>query len=73
VRMTDRTVPAITFIVNRATPRYAGKIEDATAAAHIATAKGSLGTCLSYLENTMSHLHDLGIRDAGLERIARLV
>jgi cation transport protein ChaC len=70
VRMVGATVPAITFVVNRAGPRYAGKVTDAEAARHIATATGSLGSCVSYLDNTMEHLRSLGIRDAGLERIA---
>jgi cation transport protein ChaC len=70
VRMVGATVPAITFVVNREHPRYAGKVSDAEAAKHIATAAGSLGSCASYLENTMAHLQSLGIRDAGLQRIA---
>jgi cation transport protein ChaC len=70
VRVVGATVPAITFVVNREHPRYAGKVSDAEAAKHIATAAGSLGSCASYLENTMAHLQSLGIRDAGLQRIA---
>jgi glutathione-specific gamma-glutamylcyclotransferase len=70
VRMVGGTVPAITFVVNRAHPRYAAKISDAEAAKHIATATGSLGSCASYLDNTMAHLASLGIRDAGMQRIA---
>jgi cation transport protein ChaC len=73
VRMLEATVPAITFVVNRAMPRYAGKISDEEAARHIATASGALGSCASYLENTMGHLRALGIRDAGLERIAAAI
>lgn len=70
VHTTGATVPAITFVANRAHPRYAGKLNDAQAAAHIATASGSLGSCASYLQNTLDHLLALGIRDAGLRRIA---
>lgn len=70
VRTVGGTVPAITFVANRAHPRYAGKLGDAKAAAHIATATGSLGSCVSYLRNTLDHLQALGIRDAGLLRIA---
>jgi cation transport protein ChaC len=70
MRMVGATVPAITFVVNRDHPRYAGKISDAEAAKHIATASGSLGSCASYLDNTMAHLWSLGIRDAGMQRIA---
>jgi cation transport protein ChaC len=36
----------------------------------IAAAKGELGSCQEYLENTIGHLRQLGVRDAGLERIA---
>jgi cation transport protein ChaC len=70
VRMVGATVPAITFVVNRAHPRYAGKLTDAEAARHIATAAGSLGSCASYLDNTIASLKALGIRDAGMQRIA---
>ena len=72
-RMADTTVPAITFVVNRDHPRYAGKLNDDRAAQHIATAAGSLGSCVSYLENTMAHLEQLGIRDGGLHRIATAI
>ena len=70
VRTVGATVPAITFVANRAHPRYAGKLSDAKAAAHIATASGSLGSCASYLQNTLDHLQALGIRDVGLRRVA---
>ena len=70
VRTACAVVPAITFVVNRADTRYAGKIDDAEAAAHIATAAGSLGSCLSYFDSTVDHLRDLKICDAGLQRIA---
>jgi cation transport protein ChaC len=70
VHMAGATVLAITFVVNRAHPRYAGRLNDAQAAVHIATASGSLGSCASYLRNTLDHLMSLGIRDSGLQRIA---
>jgi len=70
VHLAGVTIPAITFVVNRASPRYAGKLSDDEAIAHISGAIGPLGSCRSYLENTMSHLHELGIRDIGLQRIA---
>jgi len=69
VHMVGTIVPAITFVVNRASPRYAGKISDAEAAVHISTAVGSLGSCISYLDNTMAHLRELGIQNTGLQRI----
>jgi glutathione-specific gamma-glutamylcyclotransferase len=73
VRMNDLSVRAITFVVNRSHPRYAGRISDEIAAARIAAASGALGTCASYLHNTLDHLATLGIRDPGLLRIAAAV
>jgi cation transport protein ChaC len=64
-------VPAVTFVADRSGPRYAGRIDDAEAARRIAAAAGPLGTCRAYLESTMAHLAALGIRDAGLDRVAR--
>jgi cation transport protein ChaC len=69
VHTADATFPAITFVVNRAHPRYAGRLNDAEAAKRIASASGALGTCAAYLQNTLDHLASLGIRDAGLQRI----
>ncbi len=70
IRTAETTVRAITFVVNRDHTRYAGKLTDQGAAAHIATASGSLGTCAAYFSNTLSHLKSLGIDDAGMRRIA---
>jgi glutathione-specific gamma-glutamylcyclotransferase len=69
VRTAHATFPAITFVVNRADSRYAGRLNDTETAARIASASGALGTCASYLQNTLDHLESLGIRDAGLQRI----
>jgi cation transport protein ChaC len=62
---------AVTFVINRTHPRYLPELSVEQTAALIATGCGDLGTCREYLENTMSHLAALGLRDAGLERIAR--
>ncbi len=70
VHTAGATFPAVTFDVNRAYPRYSGRLDDAKAAMHIASAAGELGTCAAYLRNTLEHLESLGIRDAGLQRIA---
>lgn len=70
VRTPCATVPAITFVVNRSHPRYAGRLSDTEAAMRIASAAGSLGTCASYFQSTLDHLESLGIRDIALQRIA---
>jgi cation transport protein ChaC len=64
-------VRAVTFVINRAHPRYTKELSVEQTAALIATGCGYLGSCREYLENTISHLAELGLRDAGLERIAR--
>lgn len=61
---------ALTFVCNHAHPRYTRELTVEQAAGIIATAKGDLGTCREYLENTVAHLRQLGVRDTGLSRIA---
>lgn len=66
-------VRAIAFTMNGAHHRYAGRLPEAQVAAVLARAEGPLGRCCSYLFSTVQHLHDLGIRDRHLERLAGLV
>jgi cation transport protein ChaC len=76
VRLDDgsgRVVPAVTYVVNRASRHYVPKLDAARAAAVIAEGVGLTGTNRDYLLNTLSHLQDLGLRDVGLERIAALL
>ena len=62
---------ALTFVCNRKHPRYVPEICVAETAKLIATGCGDLGSCREYLENTVEHLAELGMRDAGLQRIVR--
>ncbi|MCZ6531765.1 MAG: gamma-glutamylcyclotransferase [SAR324 cluster bacterium] len=64
---------AITFVVNRGHRQYAGALTPEVTAHHIARAEGWLGSCRSYLENTLSHLGGLGLSDSYLEHVHRLV
>ena len=66
-------VNAITFTIDRTGQRYAGDIDDATAANHIARAAGPLGRCSEYLFQTVEHLGELGIRDRNMSRLAAAV
>ena len=66
-------VRAVTFTANRHYDTYVGSLTDEEAATAIATAKGTLGTCAEYLHQTLAHLHEVGLTDRGLERIAALV
>jgi cation transport protein ChaC len=60
---------AVTFVINKAHPRYLKELSVEQTAAFIATGCGALGSCREYLENTVAHLQALGLRDAGLARI----
>jgi len=53
--------------------RYAGRLPEPQVAAVIARAEGALGPCSKYLFSTVEHLRKLGIRDHGMERLAREV
>jgi glutathione-specific gamma-glutamylcyclotransferase len=62
-------VDAIAFVVNRNFKRYVPLLPEEQVVEMLATAKGRLGDCASYLYNTVDHLAELGICDPTLERI----
>jgi len=68
----DGPVRAATFVANRAHDRYAGRLDEALVATHLATATGSLGSSMAYLVETLEALQAVGLRDRSLERLLRL-
>jgi cation transport protein ChaC len=66
-------INALTFAINRYSDRYTGKLTENELVERLGTASGYLGTCAEYLENTVSHMRKLGIRDAHMFRLQRLV
>lgn len=71
VRLDDgRRVRALTFVVQRRTTQYAGRLDAGAAAAVIAGAHGRSGPNRDYVLNTLSQLKTLGIHDPHLEAIA---
>jgi cation transport regulator ChaC len=42
-------------------------------ARHLASATGSLGSCATYLAETLGALQVVGLRDRALERLQRMV
>jgi cation transport protein ChaC len=60
---------ALTFVINRQAPRYAGRLSDAQAAQAIAKAIGDLGTNAEYLLSTVAHLEQIGIPDRRLHAV----
>ena len=66
-------VSALTFLVNRASDRYTGRLTDAEIAEKIASACGHLGPSAEYLFHTVRACEELGIRDRHLWNLQALV
>jgi len=64
---------ALGFVINRASPRYTGRMSEQKTAAIIAGAVGHIGSCAEYLMRTVAHLEELGLRDNRLWRLQALV
>jgi cation transport protein ChaC len=69
----DGSVACLAFVVRRGHPHYAGRLPLEAAARLIAGAEGRRGACRDYLAGTIRQLEALGILDAGLRRLDRLV
>jgi glutathione-specific gamma-glutamylcyclotransferase len=68
-----REVLALTYIVERAHPNYAGQLPLAVQARLIHGSRGVSGINLDYLISTLRHLAELGIRERELERLLTLI
>src|SRR3546814_5078320 len=66
-------VRAIGFAINRSHERYTCALPEETVAETIAHAAGFLLPCCDYLFNTVEHLDELVMPEAGLTRLARRV
>lgn len=64
-----RDVTALAYVVDRHHPEYEGVLSAETIATRIAAAAGVSGSNLDYLRNTLSHLDEFGIEEAGLRQI----
>lgn len=64
-------VRALAFVINPASPAYAGRLADAHILAVVRKACGRYGSSAEYLLNTVHSLRGHGLRDAHLERLAR--
>jgi len=64
-----KRVNALTFVVDRHSPQYAGRISPEIAADHVRHAVGISGSSRDYLHNCISHLDDLGLHDPHLKAI----
>ena len=68
-----REVLALTYIVERAHPSYAGRLPLRQEAQLIRGGAGKSGNNLDYLISTLRHLEELGIRERDLERVLALI
>lgn len=68
-----RVVDAYGFVARRDHPQYVSGLSPEQAARLIRDAYGAKGPCREYLENTVRHLDELGIRDARMHRLLQAV
>jgi len=61
---------ALTYVVDRESPQYAGKLDEETQFSMVASAEGQAGPNRDYVTNTAAHLAELGMADAWLDRLA---
>ena len=73
VETNSGAVPALAFVMNRASPLYAGRLPLEEVAGVLARACGSWGSGAEYLLNTVTHLEERGIHDSNLWLLQRLV
>lgn len=63
-------VPALTYLVDRRHPQYAGALDVETQAALVRRGVGVSGANPEYVLSTLAHLRELGIHDPQLEAVA---
>jgi cation transport protein ChaC len=68
-----KRVEALCFIVDRKHGQYAGRLDFEAQVRLIAEGEGSSGKNPEYLESTLRHLEEAGMRDDGLSRLWRAV
>lgn len=72
IRFPDRPpATALTYLVDRAHPQYAGRLDEETQFRLVAEAAGQSGANREYVIHTAAHLAELGMPDAALDRLAR--
>ena len=70
---TGKIVTALSFIVDRRHPQYAGLLSAEQAAAVVACARGQSGPNPEYLCSTLAHMAELGIHEPELIKVRELI
>jgi cation transport protein ChaC len=73
VDVPGRRIVAAAYLVDRSHSQYTGKLPPERVADFIRQGRGSAGSNLDYLRNTVRHLDELGIADGPLHRLLRLI
>jgi cation transport protein ChaC len=73
IRAHQQDVKALTFIVERQHPQYAGRLGPDEAASAVRLAVGKSGRNVDYLRSTLEHLRDMGVYDPHLGRVWALL
>jgi cation transport protein ChaC len=71
VRIPAGSVSAHALVVQRTSELYLGRLPVEEAARRIALARGNRGANLAYLEDTVAHLDQLGIKDGPMHALLR--
>jgi cation transport protein ChaC len=70
VRVRDgREIRALAFVADVAHRQFAGDLSVERTARLVAQGRGERGHNIDYLSFTLAHMHELGVRDAHLDRI----
>ncbi len=69
LKMKQKTVEGLVFVINRKHSRYMGNLEMDKKAEMIANGEGILGSCREYLENTVRDLDKINVKDKYLHKL----
>lgn len=73
VEIEGRRQRALAYVADRRHESYAGKLDACDLVRLIRQGRGRSGSCRHYLEETVRHLDELGIRESELHRLLQLV
>ena len=64
-----RTVRALAFVADPTHDAYVDELDLHGRAKLVAQGIGVRGPCVDYIQNTLDHMHDVGVRDPHLQRV----
>lgn len=64
-----RSVRALTFVADQTHRQFAGDLDIEHTARLVAQGRGGRGDNVDYLQRTLAHMHEIGVRDPHLDRV----